>query len=136
MRPREPGAGEANLAPPSWCDRSDVRAWLRRRLDAEPIAIFAQGLTVASPVIGAPRLWINGRPPMTEQQRRARYPVHDAAALALKIEAWLRESYPDQPAGEIRDLAIEVAARRKGVAEQTIINHLRRSKRDRHRISP
>jgi hypothetical protein len=75
-----------------------------------------------------------GRPKMTEGERRAVNLIHDAADKLLVIEHLLRENYPGQKTG-IRDRAIEIAAQRCNTDSLKLGNYMRRSRRDRSRIS-
>jgi hypothetical protein len=76
-----------------------------------------------------------GRPTMSLEERRAESPVHDAAEEVDAIRAILRRSYPDQHSRQIRERAMEIAAQRKGVELDTLVNYLKRPKKDRRRLT-
>jgi hypothetical protein len=80
-----------------------------------------------------------GRPRMTTAQRRKVNPIHDAADEVDLIVPLLREKYPDQKMGDIREAAVAVAVarvKRRGfhLKHQTLLRHVARSRADRRRV--
>ena len=69
----------------------------------------------------------------TSAERRATTPTHDAADFVPVIQTYLREAYPKQDRGEINDRALEIAAGIKGARADTVADHQKRGRRDRHR---
>ena len=69
----------------------------------------------------------------TSAERRATTPTHDAADFVPVIQTYLREAYPKQDRGEINDRALKIAARIKGARADTVADHQKRGRRDRHR---
>jgi hypothetical protein len=76
------------------------------------------------------------KPKLTESERRARYPIHDAADEVPAVERMLRAWYPQQDARQIHDRALLVIERRHELRAGALANYLKRSKRDRRRLSP
>ena len=77
----------------------------------------------------------SGRPKENNDQRRAKYPVHDAAPLVNKFELVLLHEWPlIQSRRKIRERAVAFVARLCGCERETLYMHLRRSKSARHRL--
>ena len=74
-----------------------------------------------------------GRPKLTEEERRAMNPVHDAADAVEPIRCILANRYPERSKREILNRAIEIAQRLHGVRTD-FATHLRRPKRDKRRV--
>ena len=79
-----------------------------------------------------------GRRQMPADQRRALYPVHDAADLVPQVEFILGKAYPDQPGKQIRDRALYVIEHHTEgkVSVRMLANYLGRAKSDRRRTGP
>jgi hypothetical protein len=120
--------------PPAWDSEDAVIEWVGDLFAAAwaantHLVLFARDLAP-----GKTKRSESGRPKMTEGARRASYPVHNAADEVIVIERLLRENYPDQKTG-IRERAVEVVSRRHNIGAKKLRNYLRRSRRDRSRIS-
>jgi hypothetical protein len=77
-----------------------------------------------------------GRPTMSLEERRAESPVHDAAEEFHAIRAILRRLYyPKQSSSQIRARAMEIAAQRNRVELDTLVNYLKRPRKDRRRLT-
>jgi hypothetical protein len=74
-------------------------------------------------------------PKQTNAERFNRNPVHQAAYLAPVVMRMLSSWFPEQKESVIKGRAIEIVADIKSVRESTLIEYLRRPKRDRHRLS-
>jgi hypothetical protein len=74
------------------------------------------------------------RPRLTDTQRRAQNPIHDAADAVPMVESLLRQWYPEQTAGAIHERALHVVAYSHKVPLERLIGYLRRSKADRRRL--
>jgi hypothetical protein len=75
-----------------------------------------------------------GRRKMTQEERRAKAPVHDAADDVAAIMAILRKGYPKQSAAQIRDLALHAVSRQHGIEVRTLYRYLDRPAADRRRL--
>lgn len=77
-----------------------------------------------------------GRPRATESEskHRKKYKVHDAADEVGLIILILARLYPERSPAEARRRAIEVAATRHGIDSETLLRHVNRARKDRHRI--
>lgn len=148
---------------PKWRDEDGVALFVSERMmrieemrdwswDIDPDGDEAAQIAVAAAKDGTRRKM--GRPKMSEQERRAKYPVHDAAEIVPDIKAVLKNQYPDQNAKDINDRACKIAAetvnlddndrwrpvlgsvrpRSKATAEK-VMKYLSRPKRDRRRIN-
>jgi hypothetical protein len=108
-------------------NNSQYEIELRRALSAEAYDLIA--------AIGAHRMKRAkaGRPKLTDRERRARSPIHNAADDFRVARAILRQLYPEQLKDQIDDRAFSVAAQMHKTGVETLRDHLRRSKRDRHR---
>jgi hypothetical protein len=69
-----------------------------------------------------------GPRPMSDEERRARYPIHAAAALVPEIARILTEFFPSRTASEIEERAKDYAERRFGLDADAISDYLRRPK--------
>jgi hypothetical protein len=119
--------------PPAW-DREDaVIKWIGDLFAAREATSTHVVLYPVDLLAGTPKRE-PGRPKMTEGARRAANPIHDAADKVIVIERLLRENYPGQNIG-IRDRAVKIAAQRFSIEVARLRNYIRRSKRDRSRIS-
>lgn len=74
-----------------------------------------------------------GRRKMTENERRATTPVHDAADDVATIRAILRKGYPKQSQAEVRDLALYAASRHHKIEVKKLAKYLSRPPGDRRR---
>lgn len=74
------------------------------------------------------------RPPMTDEERRAKNPIHDAADLVDTIESVFRRFYEDVRASKRKARAIDFAANIAGVERDKLHHHTRRGKTDRRRV--
>ena len=72
-----------------------------------------------------------GRPRMSEMKRRPRSPAHLATEIYLVLRGILPMIYPNKSETDIRDRAMYLAAKLKGVGTEAIQNHLDKSKNDR-----
>ena len=84
--------------------------------------------------IGSGRRKRAHRPKLTEMQRRAQSPVHDAAEEVPVVEGLLRSWYPDRTASAVHDRALCVVAHNHKVPLETLTGYVRRSKADRRRL--
>jgi hypothetical protein len=75
-----------------------------------------------------------GRPKMTREERWKINPIHRAADEVAVLRQQLRQLYPMQSVTTVRERAIDLAAKRTGVASEKLRRHLRRPKNDRRRI--
>jgi hypothetical protein len=75
-----------------------------------------------------------GRPKMTREERLKINPIHRAADEVAVLRQRLRQLYPMQSVTTVRKRAIDLAAKRTGVASEKLRRHLRRAKNDRRRI--
>jgi hypothetical protein len=73
------------------------------------------------------------RPKLTDEERRASTPVHNAADDFRVAKAVLPRLYPEQSPGQIHDRAVSVAAKMHKVGIETLRGYLKRSKSDRRR---
>jgi hypothetical protein len=73
------------------------------------------------------------RPRLTEFERRAINPIHDAADEVTVVRRMLRAWYPEQEPKQIYDRALSIVARRHKVKSETLNFHLKRPKSDRRR---
>jgi hypothetical protein len=76
------------------------------------------------------------RPKLTDIERRAINPIHDAADEVPVVERMLHTWYPDQTANEIYNRTLYVVAHRHQVRPETLAAHLKRSRGDRRRLRP
>jgi len=76
-----------------------------------------------------------GRRKMTDDERRAINPIHDAADDVPFIKAILKNDWPNQTPEDIRDRALAITAKRHRVKEETLARYLNSSKRHRRRLS-
>ncbi len=85
-------------------------------------------ILVASRILGGRAHNKRGRPKMTDEQRRARTPTHDAADEVPGIEAILTARFPSKTPAEIRNMAIDLAARRARISTEapadTLYNYM------------
>jgi hypothetical protein len=75
----------------------------------------------------------NGRPRLSEHERRLRNPIHNAADEVPGIQRILRAWYPKQTKKQIYDRTLYVVASRHQVNLETLDVYLKRSKDDRRR---
>lgn len=75
-----------------------------------------------------------GRRKMTSEQRLAANPIHRAAFEATVLKQELRQRYRSQKAAEVRERALELAAKRNNVELGRLRRHLKLSKNDRRRL--
>jgi hypothetical protein len=77
-----------------------------------------------------------GAPKLTEAARRKKNPIHDAADDVDRIIPVLERDYSEQGKRDIKDRAIDIAAKRHGVDRDRLKKHVGRSREDRRRIPP
>jgi hypothetical protein len=75
-----------------------------------------------------------GRPPETEEKRRATNPIHNAADEVQAIEDILRANYPEQSAEQIRTAACNAVAQQTGIKANSLDNYLSRPPDDPRRL--
>lgn len=75
------------------------------------------------------------RPKLTEIERRAINPIHEAADEVHAVQRMLRAWYPEQTAQQIYSRTLEIVACRHKVKSETLAAHLKRSKGDRRRLT-
>lgn len=69
-----------------------------------------------------------GRSKMTQEEKEAENPLHNAAAEFRIIKRLLREHYPSEPYSEIRERALELAAQRASVEPERLDDYLKRAR--------
>ena len=85
-------------------------------------------------MMAAKKLHRVGRPKMTEEDRREKYPVHDAAdEVELVIVPALGKLYPDQSTAALRKRAVAIATKRYAIQPSTLNKHITRSVNDARR---
>jgi hypothetical protein len=117
-------------------NRRDGKPQLRNFLGPETWQLLVDrllGKPIRKPAATGKRT-ARGRPKMTADERRAMTPVHDAADALSEINDILRRHYPDQSESNIRDRAIAFVARNEQINDETLVNYVGRSRRDRRRL--
>jgi hypothetical protein len=69
-----------------------------------------------------------GRTKMTQEEKEAKNPLHNAAAEFRIIKRLLREHYPSEPYSEIRERALELAAQRASVEPERLDDYFKRAR--------
>jgi hypothetical protein len=76
-----------------------------------------------------------GRPKMARGERWEKTPIHRAAAEVEILQRTFSQHYPKQSLKEVRERAIEIAAKRAKIEDdEKLINYLKRAKRAPQRI--
>jgi hypothetical protein len=131
---------ESNLIDVKTLSPSELRTFARRlcvrTLSPSTWSLIAQFLTGERSLRTGRLKGERGRPTLSPEKRRAESPVHDAAEEVDAIRAILRRLYyPDQSSSQIRDRAMEITAQRNGVELDTLVNYLKRPRKDRRRLT-
>lgn len=130
---------ESNFIDVKTLSPSELRTFARRlcvrTLSPSTWSLIAQFLTGERSLRTGRLRGEPGRPTMSLEERRAESPVHDAAEELDAIRAILRRLYRDQDSSQIRDRAMEIAAQRNGVKLDTLVNYLKRPRKDRRRLT-
>jgi hypothetical protein len=128
--------------PPAWRDEEAVREFVASKIEGWP-------LLWEYPKPSPPaRTGKRGRPKISEELRRAKNPIHDAADQFYMIREVLKDFYPHESRATIHERALTFAAEnsclpehlqrrkkdRRRVPSQTLAEHLQRRKKDRRRV--
>jgi hypothetical protein len=74
------------------------------------------------------------RPVMTQEERRTRNPIHDAAVEVHILKPRLKLLYPEQSRKAVHERAIKIAATRADIDTEKLTRYLARSRSSPQRI--